>query len=43
MGEGVNGEAILAILGLVGLFAVVLTGAVWDTPVVTVPLRWLMS
>lgn len=38
-----NGEAFLAVLGLMGLLAVVLTGAVWDTPIVTVPLRWFMS
>jgi hypothetical protein len=38
-----NGEVILAILGLMGLLAVALTGAVWDTPIVTVPIRWLMD
>lgn len=38
-----NGETIIAISGLVGLAAAVLTGAVWDTPIVTTPLRWFLG
>jgi hypothetical protein len=38
-----NGAAILAVLGLMAVLAVVLTGAVWGTPMVTVAVRWLMN
>ena len=34
---------VVIISGLVGLAAAVLTGAVWDTPIVTTPLRWFLG
>ena len=38
-----DSDTILALSGLMCLAAAVLTGALWDTPVVTTPFRWLMS
>lgn len=38
-----NSDTILALSGLICLATAALTGALWDTPVVTTPFRWLLS
>lgn len=38
-GEGMGSETIVAVSGLVGLGAAVLTGALWDSPLVSALLR----
>jgi hypothetical protein len=38
-----NSDMILAMLGLMALVAAVVTGALWDAPVVTASFRWFMS
>jgi hypothetical protein len=38
-----NSDTIFATLGSMGLVAAVLTGALWDTPLVMAPLRWFVS
>jgi hypothetical protein len=36
-------DTLIAMSGLMGLAAAVFTGALWHTPVVTAPIRWLVS
>jgi hypothetical protein len=36
-------DMLLAISGVLALAAAVLTGALWDTPFVRAPFRWLVS
>jgi hypothetical protein len=38
-----NSDTIIAMSGLIGLAGAVLTGALWDTPLVMAPLRWFVS
>jgi hypothetical protein len=38
-----NSDTILALSGLICLAAAALTGALWDTPLVMTPFRWLVS
>jgi hypothetical protein len=38
-----DSDTILAMSGLTALLAAVLTGALWDTPVVTASLRWFLD
>jgi hypothetical protein len=38
-----NSDTIIAMSGLMGLAAAVLTGALWDTPLVMAPFRWFVS
>jgi hypothetical protein len=38
-----NSDTIMALSGLLCLAAAALTGALWGTPVVTTPFRWLMN
>jgi hypothetical protein len=38
-----SSDMLLAISGVMALAAAVLTGAIWDTPVVRTPFRWFLS
>jgi hypothetical protein len=38
-----NSDMLLAMSGLMGLAAAVVTGALWDTPFVRAPFRWFVS
>jgi hypothetical protein len=38
-----NSDTLIAMAGLMGLAAAVLTGALWGSPVVTASFRWLLS
>jgi hypothetical protein len=38
-----NSDVLLAISGLIVLIVGAVTGALWDTPLVTVPFRWFVS
>ena len=40
---GMNTDTIVAMSGLMGLAAAVLTGALWGTPFVTASFRWFVS
>ena len=40
---GMNSDTIIAMSGLLGLAAAVVTGAVWDTRLVMAPFRWLVN
>ena len=42
-GAGMNTDTIVAMSGLMGLAAAVLTGALWGTPFVTASFRWFVS
>lgn len=42
-GADMNSDTIIAMSGLMGLAGAVLTGALWDTPLVMTPLRWFVS
>ena len=42
-GAGMDTDTIIAMSGLTGLAAAVLTGALWDTPMVTASFRWFVS
>jgi hypothetical protein len=37
-----NSDTIFAMSGLMALAAAALTGAMWDTPLVVRPFRWLL-
>lgn len=39
---GMNSDTVIAMWGLMGLAAAVLTGALWGTPLVMAPFRWFM-
>jgi hypothetical protein len=38
-----NSDTIIAMSGLMALAAAALTGAMWDTPLVTASFRWLLG
>jgi hypothetical protein len=38
-----NSDTITALSGLMGLAAAALTGALWDSPMVTVTFRWFAN
>jgi hypothetical protein len=38
-----NSAMLLAMSGLMALIAAVVTGALWDTPLVMAPFRWFIS
>jgi len=40
---GMNTDTIVAMSGLMGLAAAVLTGALWGTPLVTASFPWFVS
>jgi len=42
-GAGMDTDTIIAMSGLTGLAAAVLTGALWDTPIVTASFWWFLS